>query len=691
MAKHETTIDVPILARSAAFQPDTVDSSARTVDMIWTTGAPVLRGYFNKYWEKLSLDPSAVRMGRLNNGAPLLNAHCDYDAMDVIGVVESAALGTPAIASVRFAKPDASPEAEQIFKLVQDGILQSSSVGYAVYRMEQQEDAPDGIPVFLAVDWEPYELSVVPMGADDGAGFRSADKRAPNKCVFVTRQQGKGTTMATEDKTPITTTTPGTSSAAVEATRAAANARIEDAKERAAALEHAAEQATSAERERVSEIRKIARRSRLGDIWADALIDAKTTVEEARTLAFDRMAADGEQTETRGPVGITAGEDARDKFVRGASAWLFASTGTQKLIESARAKKPEMFRDVAFDPGEFRGMSLVDLARASLERNAVSTRGVDKMRLVEMAFTHRAGQFQTSGDFPILLENVLGKVLLGAYATQSNTWERFCKTEDVPDFRPSGRYRTAALPGLDVLGEHQEYKTGIVPDGAKYALTTQRMGKIFAISQETIVNDDMGALTDEASKLGQAAMRSIENAVFALLTANSGLGPTLADTNTFFHATRANISTGAALTVTGIDADRVTFRAQKDPNGQDFLDLQPAVLLVPDSLNGQAKEVNDAQYEFGLQAAATSPTMRPNRVRGLFRDVVSSPRLTGTRRYLFADTMDAIVVAFLAGYGHGPVLNSQSGWRVDGVEWKVTLYARAQVGDPKAAVTNAGV
>jgi hypothetical protein len=81
----------------------------------------------------------------------------------------------------------------------------------------------------------------------------------------------------------------------------------------------------------------------------------------------------------------------------------------------------------------------------------------------------------------------------------------------------------------------------------------------------------------------------------------------------------------------------------------------------------------------------------PNIVRGLFRDVIGTPRLTGTRRYLIADPLDWIVVAFLEGYGRGPVMESQQGWRIDGVEWKVTLYAKPQMGDSKVAVTNAGV
>lgn len=683
----ETTVDIPALSREAAIQPGTLNEEARTVDIIWTTGARVLRGFYDRFWEELSLDPKHVRMERLNNRAPFLNSHDDYDAAGVVGVVERAALeGTKGTATVRFAKAEDDPAADMIFRKVKDKILTKISVGYRTYKSEKVEDGADKIPVFRAVDWEPYELSVVPMGADDGAGFRSAESnKATNKCVFLTRQE-----MTMPNEMP--PTQDPNASAAVEATRAAAAARIEDAKARAEAEQKAAEAATAAERVRVSGIRKLAKQTKLGDAWADTLIDKATTLADAQRAAFNHLVAEDETNPIDERQRFAAGDDEGAKFVRGASAWLFQRTGVMKYIEAAKKKHPEMFADVTFDPGEFRGYSPVELARLSLERRGVSTRGMDHMRMVGLAFTHRSTNYQTIGDFPTLLENVLGKSLLGAYATQANTWEKFCQAVEVADFRTSGRYRTGSVQSLDVIPEHGEYKSGSIPDGSKYVISTQRTGKMFGLSQETIVNDDMGALTNLAVEIGKAAMRTIENAVYALLALNSGLGPTQGDAQPFFHANRANVNaTGSALSVAGIDADRVVMRAQKDPSGLDFIDLNPAVLLVSESLRGTGLEINDAQWDFDNAGTnTTGKFMRPNRVRNLFREVVASPRLIGTRRYLFADTLDAIVVAFLAGYGRGPVLDSQIGWRMDGTEWKVSLFAKAQMGDPKAAVTNIG-
>jgi HK97 family phage prohead protease len=681
-----TTVDMPRIARAASILPNSLDEEKRTVDVVWTTGARVMRGFFDRYWEELSLEPRHVRLKRLNNGAPVLNSHDDSDVSRVIGVVES---GTAVlekgrgVATIRFSRSEDDPEADKIFRKIQDGIVQNLSVGYSTHKMEKVEDGADKIPVYRAVDWEPYELSVVPMGADDGAGFRSASSER-NPCVFVTRQQQE-TTMDPAPENP----TPG-ESVAVAATRAVNAQRVEDAKKLAAAREEAGQAAIDGERARMTGIRSIARRSKLGEAWASKLIEAGTSVEVAQSAAFDAMVEQDNEVGIDGHVRIGAGDDARDKFIRGASAWLFERTGTRRLIEDAKKKLPDAFGGVAVDGGEFRGFSPVELARQSLERQGVRTNGMDRMRMIGLAFTHRSA-YQTTSDFATLLENVLGKVLLGAYATQENTWERFCGVDQVPDFRASNRYRTGSVTSLATIAEHGEYKNGLIPDASKYAIQTERKGRIFALSREVLINDDMGALTNLAMEFGRASGRTIENAVYALLAENSGLGPTMSDSQPFFHANRANVNaTSSAISVVGIDADRVVMRAQRDPSGLDYIDIQPAILLVPDALKGTAQVINDAQYD----PDTANKLQRPNMVRGLFREVVGTPRLaaSSTRRYMFADPMQAaaLVVAFLEGYGRGPLLESENGWRIDGVEWRVTLYAKAQVGDPKAAVTNAG-
>lgn len=677
------------MTRAASIIPSSLDDEARTVDVVWTTGARVMRGYFDRYWEELSLDPKNVRLKRLNNGAPFLNSHDSYSTDSVIGVVEAGSAtvdGKRGTAKIRFASAGVDPMADQIYAKIRDGILQNISVGYAVYSMTKVSDGgSDKVPVYEVDDWEPQELSVVPIGADDGAGFRSDKNQRTTCAITTTKTRTKETTM--EDDTGTTQNTG--ESVAVAATRAVNAQRVEDAKKLAAAREDAAQGAVAAERERMSGIRSIAKRSKLGDAWASKLIEAGTEVAEAQRAAFDALTE--QETIIDGHVRIGAGDDARDKYIRGAAAWLIERTGKRALVEAAKKRSPELFGGIEFGGGgDFRGLSPKEIARDSLERQGVKTRGMAVMEMLGRAFTYRGGPYQTTSDFANILENALHKLLLGSYATQETTWQRFCATDQVPDFRSSTRYRTGSVTSLPKIAEHGEYTTGNIPDAAKFAISTERHGEIFSLSREAIVNDDMGALANLAMEFGRAAARTIENDIYAQLALNSGLGPTMSDGNPFFHASHGNVGTGAAISVVSLDADRVLMRAQKDPSGRDFLSLTPTKLVVPDSLAGTAAVINRSEYD----PDTANKLQRRNMVFNLFDDIIGTPRLAAvsTRRYLFCDPniATAFVVAFLEGYGMGPIMESQQGWRVDGVEWKVTQYAKAQAFDPKAAVTNAG-
>ncbi|MBF0192651.1 MAG: hypothetical protein HQL99_16165 [Magnetococcales bacterium] len=168
-------VEMPMQIRSANFVPETVDSTARTVEMVWSTGAVVRRRDWmsgQSYDEALSMDPAHVDLSRLNGGAPLLDSH-DASALDgILGVVERAwIVDGVGRAVVRFSsREDVAP----IFKDVQEGILRNVSVGYTVRRYEITEETGK-VPLWRAVDWTPLELSAVPIGADPGAGFRSKE------------------------------------------------------------------------------------------------------------------------------------------------------------------------------------------------------------------------------------------------------------------------------------------------------------------------------------------------------------------------------------------------------------------------------------------------------------------------------------------------------------------------------------
>jgi hypothetical protein len=330
----------------------------------------------------------------------------------------------------------------------------------------------------------------------------------------------------------------------------------------------------------------------------------------------------------------------------------------------------------------FRGHKLLDLARASLQRAGVKTDGMGQMEIVAAAFT------QGTSDFPVLLENTMHKALQAAYTRAALTWNRFCATGSVGDFRAHNRYRTGSFGTLDAVNELGEFTNKSIPDGEKASIQAATKGNIINLSRQAIINDDLAAFVGLSGMLGRAAARTVEVDVYALLALNAGLGPVMGDGKTLFHADHKNITTAAALSMAAIDADRVAMASQLDVSGNDFLDLRPAVLLVPIGLGGTARSINDAQYD----PDTANKLQKPNIVNGLFRDIVDSPRLTGTRRYAFADATEAPVleVAFLDG-ASDPYLEVQDGFDVDGARYKVRLDYGVAATDYRGAITNAGV
>lgn len=667
--------NIPSLTLRALLAPDSVNLEARTVDVTWTTGAKVLRGYYDQFYEELSLDPKHVRLGRLNNGAPMLDAHNGYSLRGVIGVVVPGTAklkGNSGTATVRFAKAEDDPNADQIFRKVVDGIIQNVSVGYNVYRYETVDEADKKIPTRRATDWEPFEISPVPMGADDGAGFRSSEGAPQHECEFVTRELAE---MPEQNPT-------------LADVAAQVRAAVVAEQERSQLIRTAVRGAI----QRLDASGRVVR-SGLTAADADAIetaaVNGNTAVDVVRADVLARLAAIDDATVTRSQHTAEITNDSRDKYARGAAAWLYTRTGVAPLIQEAQKQFPNhaAFRGIEFDAGEFRGMTLFDMARDSLELHGVRTRGMSKHDVVGLAFTRADGMNSTS-DFPVLLENVMHKSMLGAYMTTPDTWSRWCGVKTVSDFRDHNYYRLGSFGTLDLLNEHGEFKNKSIPDGERVKLNVGTRGNIIAITRQAIINDDLGAINETAMGYGRSSKLTIEVAAYLLLQSNAGLGPIMADGQAFFHANRKNVGTGAALSVDSIDADRVIMGLQRDPSGNELLDMRPNILLTPLQLGGAARVINRNEYD----PSVSNKFQVANKVRGLFGDVIDTGRLTdATRRYMFADPamFPAFVVTFLEGQSE-PFMETKQGWRMDGVEWKLRLDFGVKEFDPRAAITNAG-
>lgn len=409
------------------------------------------------------------------------------------------------------------------------------------------------------------------------------------------------------------------------------------------------------------------------DLESACLADPRITVEQAQARLLQRL-PNGATPLAGGGSGsgnfrVTRDENdtRRDRMVAGILARAGILSGNE--AQAARQDNP-----AAHQP-------LYVLAEQALIASGVNTRSMDRDQISRMALA------QSTSDFTVILENVLHKMLLAAYRPQALTWQRFCATGTLSDYRPHNRYHMGSFSDLKAVNEAGEYETGVLSDAEKETITGSRKGRILQITPEVLVNDDLGALGRPTLALGQAAARTIEKDVYTLLGLNAGLGPLMSDGQTLFHATHTNIPTAAAPTIESVDLGRQLMAQQLDVGGNDYLDIVPAIWLGPLSLGSKAREINGAEYNDD----ATKNQRRPNVVRGLFADVVDTPRLSGTPWYMFADpAMEPVIeVAFLNGI-QTPTMEQELNFRTDGVSWKVVhRYGVGAVGW-RGAIRNAG-
>lgn len=174
-----------------------VNAESRTIELIWSTGADVMRYDWNtgkRYLERLSMDPKAIRLDRLNSGAPLLDSHSAYSIASQLGVVveNSARLEKgEGRAQVRFSK---RADVEPFYQDVVDKIIRNVSAGYRAYTMQSLGfDAKSGMEIREVIDWEPFEISMVPMGADVGARVRSSREVPTHNCLLLAGEQERTT------------------------------------------------------------------------------------------------------------------------------------------------------------------------------------------------------------------------------------------------------------------------------------------------------------------------------------------------------------------------------------------------------------------------------------------------------------------------------------------------------------------
>lgn len=601
----------------ADIDTSTINSDAKTFEVVFATENPVFRSYWwadEAFYEVLVCDKKSIRSERLDAGVvPLLDTHNSASVTDQYGIVRSWSIKNGECRAV--IEWSSQPSKAELWSDIENKVIRSISVGPRIWKYERVPNTnPKEVPTYRAVDWEPVEISLATVPVDYKSATR-ADAKDEHEIEILNYKQNRA------DMTPEEILAQQNRAIADEHKRGmdirlavrAANlpeafadeliVRADNGKPLAMDAVRAAitaqqaipapltqddiNRALETEQKRSTEIRTAVRAAALPETFADELIGRKVenrtlTVDQAKAAVLDKMAE--KDINIGGPGsggGARAHGDERTHIINAMTEGMMhrAQPGSvQKFYAMDDATKTRAMDVKAHD---YKHMSFTDISRAILTMNG--TPGV-----VSMSKNEIAQRALDTTDLPDLFTSTVKRFLRMYYEPTVPEWMQYSKAVPADDFRVKTGVKFDAAVTFEELGEDGEYKESNMMSNEKAIIQLQTFARAFNITRKTIINDDLGVLTDIPRTIGIGAKQFQSKKVWAMITGNA-LCP---DGNPLFHAKHGNLATGAgigSITDTTLSNGRTAMRRQKSPEGNE-LDINPAFVLVPPELQTTAEK-----------------------------------------------------------------------------------------------------
>lgn len=658
-----------------ASEPSTYDAEAHTVELIAATGTRVKRysymmdGY---YWEELAITAEAIQLGRVDAGqCPLLDTHSRWSVADQFGLVQEARIEDgQLILAAKFGVSEGAVAAEAD---VAAGTLRGVSIGYAPMELTLTSVVQDDLPIYLVTQWELLEVSLCPVPADPAAGVRSEDGLHP--CVIIQPKENRimdpeEVARAAEAAALAARTT---EAAAIAARTAATPAAVAAPVDASAARMGAGDALQFAEDARALSVDAAQVRT-----WVETL-----TPDAARSQLL-KAAADKQRAAAPlvpAMVAARVTQDERDTQ-RSAIATAMLLRHQPDLrpadLEKNNPGVTDAERQTLFAAArEWRGLSLLEMVRYAEEQNGRKVRGLTKRELADLAFDRQ----NSTSDFPFILANVAGKTLRAAYESTPQTFKAWMRRATAPDFKQVTRAQLGGAPAFLLVPEGGAFKFGSIGEAKEvYSLATY--GRIFNVTRQVLINDDLSAFTRIPEMFGRAAADFESDAAYAPLIANPNMGDGVA----LFHATHGNLAgSGAAISTTTVQAGELAMMSQVGLEGRP-ISASPKFLLV------SAKDKVPAQQLLTAIIAQTTGAVNPYSNAMTQITEVRLNRASGAVPwYMVADynQVDTFEYAYLEGE-EGVYLEQRQGFEVDGTEFKARLDFAAKAIDSRGVYQNPG-
>jgi hypothetical protein len=706
----------PVKADSLVMRSLVIRAEGQVLRVVTATESPVMRYDESRGMtvaEVLEMDGIEMRAGQTQ--IPIVDSHDESTVRNIFGSLRNLSINGDEFGGVPYFASD--PDSQAAEAKLRDGHLTDFSIT-AIPRevltteRGQKYTTPRGTvvdgPANIVTRWTPINASLVATGADERSTVRRS-YTAANKEVkrmdetLLAQLAAMGMPEGMTDPNQILawvvgrmgSATPAASVEMPEPMESASPAMSEDpgpeevvlqnAMDETKRAQNASEQikrALATDQSRRKEITSLCTLHRIDRAFADELCDGFVSLDDARKRILERMATQ--------PVGQTA-ESARvvgseqDRVTDAIGGGLILRALNAARVSKASAK-------VAEQSQEFSRMPIVRTAEILLRSYGVNTDRMTPKDIAQVAMGHREASrrfgiertsYHTTGAFPNLLADVANKTLLAAYDEAPYTWSIWARQgASVTDFKQINRIRFSESPDPEIVPERQPYPEKRMSD-SKESYTVEKYGAMFSVSWETVVNDDLDAISRVPAMHGNAMRRKQNKVVYSVLTAND----VLSDNVALFNATHANVSSGAgAPSVTTLNAGFLAMAKQTGLSSDAVLNLAPRYLIVPQAYAATAMELlnSTANPAAGGSAVGSSGVANIyNMAGGRQLTMVADANLdlnSSAIWYLAADPaqIDTIEISFLEGE-ESPVLEQEWDFDRDCYKYKIrqTFGAKA--------------
>lgn len=700
--------DRPVVLRS-------ISTTSGVNDIVIATENPVRRYDEDKGYvvnEVLLMEGVVLRANQ--SQIPIVDSHADNTVRNIFGsvrdlqVIDGELHGTPYFASdaesqvIRTRMDEGHITDFSITALPLESLFVPHGQSFTTARGVSIEG-----PAIIHTRWQPHNASICVTGADELSTVRRSytdlDRKVERAMDEVLLSQlsamglpdgmtdpnqvlawvvGKLTPEAEEPVEPVQNAAgdppPDTKDEGGDMGSADTGADSEDPQK---TVDNAVSRALKADAARRREIQALCTVHKIERSFADTLCDDGVDIATARTKVLERMATNplGQTTER-----VTVTQSADDK--------LFAAARDGLLMRSLRQSgSTRTVEKPAPGHEDFQNMRLSRMSEMYAEKLGCDVRRMAPKDIALVAMGHpgtlnrfrvQRDAYHGTGSFANLLLDAANKTLLAGYEEAPYTWGMWARNGGTTsDFKALNRIRFSEMGNPEMVPEGADYPDAAMSD-AKESYKVNKYGNMFTVTWETVVNDDLDAISRVPAMQG-AACRRLQNAsVYGVLTANAAMadgGLLFNDTAQTTAGGHANYtSSGTAISVGSLNTAFVSMMTKKGLNTNVILNIQPAFLIVPVAISATALQVlgSIADPSVGGSAAGNSNTLNiygPNGNRPL--KVVIEPLLdanSATAWYLAANTsqVDTVEITFLEGE-QSPVLENEWDFDKDVYKYKV--------------------